>query len=229
MDKRKTYILMVDTETANGYTAADGKTHLEDSLVYDIGFAVIDKKGNIYEEYSFIIDEVFFKEEYLMQSAYYAEKIPMYYREMHDGIRKPVTIWEARRIVHKICEKYNIKAICAHNSGFDLRALNNTVRYYSKSKCRYFFPYGIEIWDTLKMCDVFAKSPSYVRYCKENGYMTNHKTPRPRKTAEILYRYISGDEEFNEKHTGLEDVRIETKILAHCFRQHKKMRKLLYA
>ena len=49
-----------------------------------------------------------------------------------------------------------------------------------------------------------------------------------RKTAEILYRYISGEADFTEKHTGLEDVLIETQILAHCYRQHKKMNKYLW-
>ena len=35
--------------------------------------------------------------------------------------------------------------------------------------------------------------------------------------------------DFMESHTGLEDVMIEKEILAHCFRQHKAMRKKLYA
>ena len=30
---------------------------------------------------------------------------------------------------------------------------------------------------------------------------------------------------FEEKHTGLEDVKIEVQIMARCFRQHKKMDK----
>ena len=29
--------------------------------------------------------------------------------------------------------------------------------------------------------------------------------------------------DFKEEHKGLEDVRIEVEIMAHCFRQHKKM------
>jgi hypothetical protein len=53
---------------------------------------------------------------------------------------------------------------------------------------------------------------------------------QPRKTAEILYRYISGNIDFDESHTGLEDVLIEVQILAYCYRQHKAMpHKVLYA
>ena len=58
--------------------------------------------------------------------------------------------------------------------------------------------------------------------------MTKHKTPQPRFTAEILYRFISGNKDFIENHTGLEDVMIEKEILAYCFRQHKAMRKGLF-
>jgi hypothetical protein len=58
--------------------------------------------------------------------------------------------------------------------------------------------------------------------------MTNHATPRPRATAEILYRYISGEDNFIESHTGLEDVMIEKEIFAKCMAQHKPMRKKLF-
>jgi hypothetical protein len=77
--------------------------------------------------------------------------------------------------------------------------------------------------------DVVATTPTYKAFCEENGYMTKHKTPRPQVKAEIIYRYITGDNEFIESHTGLEDVLIEKEILAYCFRKHKKMRKELYA
>ena len=126
--------------------------------------------------------------------------------------------------------EYNVQNIFAHNAYFDNNALNNTFRYLTKSRFRWFFPWGIELWDTLKMArQTIGKQPSYIRWCAENNYMTRHKIPRPRLTAEILYRYISGDYNFTESHTGLEDVLIETKILAHCFRQHKHMEKKLFS
>jgi hypothetical protein len=58
--------------------------------------------------------------------------------------------------------------------------------------------------------------------------MTKHKIPRPQVKAETIYRYISGNYDFKESHTGLEDVMIEKDILTYCFRKHKKMRKLLF-
>ena len=60
--------MVVDVETAGQFG---------NSLVYDIGYAIADKQGNIYETRSFIIKEIFYNVE-LMSSAYYARKIPMY-------------------------------------------------------------------------------------------------------------------------------------------------------
>ena len=75
IDKRKTYILVVDTETANGTVTKEGKTDFRDCQVYDFGYAVIDKCGNVYDTGSFVNSQIFEKN-YLMNSAYYAEKIP---------------------------------------------------------------------------------------------------------------------------------------------------------
>ena len=229
IDKRKRYYLMVDTETCNGIIEEDGKLNLNYSLVYDLGMAVVDKHGNVYETASLIIKDVYYGMADIMTSCYYAEKLPRYNEQIKAGERKVVSYYMAREIVKTLMEKYNTNIVIAHNASFDNRATNNTERYLTKSKYRYFFPYGTEIWDTLKMAtDTICQQKTYIRWCEENGYMTKHKTPRPRATAEILYRYISGDDNFIESHTGLEDVMIEKEIFAHCMRQHKKMRKKLF-
>jgi hypothetical protein len=122
---------------------------------------------------------------------------------------------------------YNVKEIYAFNMRFDYNSLNNTQRWLTKSKYRYFFPKGIMICDIMKMArDVIAKTPSYKRFCVENGYLT--KNGRCKLTAETVYKYIMQDTSFVESHTGLEDVKIETIIMAYCFRKHKKMRKALF-
>lgn len=228
IDRRKNYYIVLDTETCNGIVT-DDKLDLSQSIVYDIGWQVIDKKGHVYEAHSFAIADVLCDMKDVMKSAYYAEKIPSYWDDIKAGVRTLTTFSHARHILIEDMEKYNVVAIVAHNASFDLRALNNTQRYLSKSKYRYFFPYGTEIWCTLKMStDTICKQAGYVRFCKENGYLTNHRTPRVRATAEILYRYISGDNTFNEEHQGLADVIIESQIFTHCLRQHKKMRKALF-
>ena len=229
MDKRIKYYMGLDTETCNGIVTKDDKLDLSQSLVYDIGWAICDKRGNVYKTRSFVLYETFVGMKDIMTSAYYAEKIPNYWNEIQSGQRKLVSIWTAWKAFKDDLKEYGITNVFAHNAGFDVRALNNTIRYISDSKFRFFFPRSVEIWDTLKMSrQVIGKQKSYIRFCNEKGYMTKHKAPQCRLTAEILYRYISGIEDFDEAHTGLEDVLIETVIFAHCLRQHKKMEKRLY-
>jgi len=219
IDHRRNYYIVFDTETANG---------LDDPIVYDIGGAVVDKKGNVYETFSFIIYEVFCEMKDLMQSAYYANKIPMYEKQIANGERKIVKYATAKKYINELAKKYNIKAMVAHNARFDYRSTTKTQRYLTKSKYRWFLPYGVELWDTMKMAnDTICKQVHYKEFCYNNGYLT--KNGRVRKTAEILYRYISGEHKFIEEHTGLADVMIEKEIFAHCLRQHKPMRKKCFA
>ena len=230
MDKRINYLIGLDTETCNGIMMDDNKLDLTQSLVYDLGWAVTDKRGYIYRTRSYVIAEIFLGMKDVMKSAYYAEKIPQYWEDIKSGKRILASFWTIKKALTEDIKEYGVKNIFAHNAGFDVRALNNTIRYITKSKFRWFFPRKIEIWDTLKMArQTIGKQKTYKEFCLRNNYMTKHKKPQVRLTAEILYRYITGDNNFVESHTGLEDVLIETKIMAHCFRQHKKMEKRLFS
>ena len=218
MDRRKHYFLVLDTETANS---------LEDPLVYDMGWAIVDKYGNVYKTESFVNREIFFEEAELMQNSYYAHKLPLYYKRIANGETKVANWNTIRKTLWQDIADYGIKEVVAHNARFDYRSTSLTQRWLTKSKYRYFLPYGIEVWDTLKMArDVIGKMPTYRKWCEVNNYIC--KNGSPRCTAEILYRFISGQEEFDEEHTGLSDVLIEKEILAYCYRQHKKMRKKLW-
>ena len=213
MDRRKSYYLTIDTETCND---------MDNPLVYDIGGAIHDRKGNVEEAFSFVIYETFIGMSDVMTSAYYADKIDNYWDDINNGLRKMVTYYTAKKYIADLCNKYNIKAIIAHNMRFDYKATATTQRYLTKSKYRYFLPYGIELWDTMKMAnDTICKEWGYRTWCEMNGYIT--KNGQVRKTAEILYRYITGDNDFIESHTGLEDVMIEKEIFVACMNKHKKM------
>ena len=229
MASRK-YIMVLDTETANGLMVND-KLDLSCSLVYDIGFTVVDKKGRVYCQKSMAIREIFCGMADVMKSAYYAEKLPKYWEDIKAGRRNLVNFMTARKIVLEVMKEYNIQTVSAHNARFDVNALNNTIRYITKSDKRFFFPYGTEIWDTYKgAVHTICKQKGYIQFWERNGYMTKHKTPRVRATAEILYRYLSGNNNFIEEHQGLDDTTIEAKILTQILRQHsKKEYIMLYA
>lgn len=215
--------LVFDTETANT-PIVDGQLDVLNGQVYDLGMQVVDNKGFAYDEYSIVNEDVFFGLPEAMQEAYFADKIPQYLEDMRMGKRKIMNTWQMYKLVREVCEKWDIKACIAHNARFDIKVLNSTLRYQTKSKRRFFFPYGMPIWDTMKMAnDTICKQSRYVKFCEENGYMTNHKVPQPRKTAEILWRYLTGDNNFVEEHTGLADVEIEAQIFAECVKRHKRM------
>lgn len=231
IDHRKKYFLMLDTETANTFNNERGLDR-SSALVYDYGFGAVDMYGNIYEEHSFVTKEVFEDMKDVMQSAYYSNKLPQYYADIESGKRKVATLYEIRKTMCEVIEKYNITAIVCHSASFDYGVCQSTQRYITKSKYRYFFPRGIEIWDTLKMSrQVFGKNENYISFCETNGYMTKHKKPRVRLTAEILYRYLTNDLDFVESHTALEDVQIEAQIFAECMKlPHRyKIEKVLYS
>ena len=209
---KKQYFIVLDTETANS---------VEQPIPYDIGWAVCDRYGNIYEEKSFVVAEIFLDMKDLMQSAYYAEKIPKYWEDIKSGNRKIKQFWNIRKEFINDIKKYNISKIGAYNMGFDKRALNNLIRYTSKSWARWFFPYGIEffcIWNGA--CDILLNRPSYIKFAKENNFISEKGNIQT--SAECAYKYITNDINFKESHTGLEDVKIEVAILAKCFSQHKK-------
>lgn len=226
IDKRRHYVLVVDTETAN--TIQDGdKLDMSNVLVYDCGWQVVDTHGNVYAQASYVNRDIFVHERELMKSAYYADKIPQYTEDIRAGRRVMANTYEIRKAMLADIEKYGIKEVAAHNARFDLNALNGTQRYITKSRSRYWFPYGVKVIDTMKMAQsVICKMPTYKKFCEKYNYFT--PTGRMRKTAEILYRFISGNVDFQESHTGLEDVQIETEIFWYCYRQHKAMDKYLF-
>ena len=229
IDKRHTYGIILDTETANTITEEDGNLNMNYVLPYDFGFAVIDTNGKMYEHFSFVNKDIFYSEIELMQSAYYAKKIPNYIEDLRNGKRQLANTYTIRKTIINLIKKYDCKFVMAHNARFDLRACNNIQRWTTKSKYRYFFPYGIEIWDSLEASrSVIAKMPTYIKFCQENGYMTKHKIPQVRLTAEIIYRFITGNNDFVESHTGLEDVQIELEIYKYCKKQHKAMKIKLF-
>lgn len=227
IDKRRRYYLVLDTETANTYRDENNKLVSKDALFYDLGAQVVDKSGNVYERFSFINRDVYYAERELMKSAYYSYKISMYDEQIAQGLRTVASLYEIRKAIADVIEKYGITVVMAHNAKFDYDALNATQRYITKSKYRYFLPKGIEWYDTVRMArSTIAKQKTYKRFCQENGYLT--KTNQPQCTAEVLYKYISNNNDFCESHTGLEDVEIETKIFVHCMAQHKPMKKKLF-
>ena len=203
-------IIVIDTETTND---------IDCPLVYDVGFIVMDTTGKIYNSYSFMVADIFL-DDFLMESAYFKEKIPNYWEDIRKGERELRKFSTIKKIFCQVCKENNIKKIVAHNCQFDYRALQNTQRFLTSSKYRWFFPFGVEMWCTLKMSkEIFSNNDQYGEFCYNNEYLT--KRGQRRYTAEILYRFLINDNDFVESHTGLEDVLIEKEIFLYCINEKK--------
>lgn len=205
--------IVLDTETTNTF---------DDPFCYDCGWAVLNDDFEVIETRSFVVAEIFLNKE-LMKEAYFADKIPQYWEDIKNGTRELKTFKNIRKQLHEDFHNFGVNAIVAHNARFDYKSCQTTQRWLTKSKYRFFFPFGAEIWDSLKMArQTFAKDDDYRQFCIDNGYCVNNST-RPRLTAEILYRYMTKNNNFVESHTGLEDVLIEKEILKQCLAMNSEI------
>lgn len=200
--------IVLDVETANG---------LDDPLVYDLGFIVFNDEGTI-EEHSWVIDDVFYHMADKMKTAYYANKLPRYRREIRKGLREVVTMREAYKRFAAICDKYDVKEVWAYNCSFDVNALNNTMSTLSNGWCDRFIPATIKT-----KCIMGAAMSTICNTKRFADFAERTEKGNIRVTAEEVYRYISGDTDFDEDHTGLEDCKIELQILIRCMKYRRKM------
>ena len=160
-------------------------------LCYDVGFVVADKKGNIYEEHSFAISEIF-DDDALMRSAYYYTKLPLYREKISQGIMKVKPFRYVRRVILNIIEKYNIKTVAAYNAYFDfVKALNNT--WQELTNYPFFFPYEVGknleincIWHMA--CQTIFSQKSFPKWAFENGYYS--KAGNLKTNAEVAYNWM---------------------------------------
>ena len=211
--------IVFDCETTNT---------MDDPIVYDLGWSVINDRFEVLAERSFVNADVFIEEKELMKEAYFADKIPQYVAEIADGTRELRRFETIRRAFALDCKMFGVTEIYAHNARFDYKALQTTQRYLTKSKYRWFFPFGVEICDTLKMArQTFGQCEEYKEFCHENGFVC--KNGQLKMTAEILYRFITKDLQFEEEHTGLADVRIEREIFRHCVQMDPSIERRLWA
>lgn len=201
-----TKVIVFDTETTNS---------IEEPLIYDIGWAVIDTDTHeVIKTESYAVADIFLDKE-LMSSAYYVEKVPQYWEEIKLGNRKLARLYTIRKTFLADIKAYGIKELYAHNARFDFLSCTLTQRFITCSKYRHFFPYGIKIYDTLKMSrEALKNSAEYKEFCTANGYKT--KNGQCRYTAEVLYRFLTDNTDFEEVHKGIDDVLIEKEILFMC-------------
>ena len=168
---RKLYYLTLDTETATlpfvNELALDSKAKqtisIAKPLVYDIGWTISDRNGNIIKRENYLIQETFFVPN-IFNTAYYKDKRPQYMKLYSEGKIKAATWNEVIEILLADLETVNF--VTAYNACFDFKkAIPFTERYiyhlYSENYNKW------EEWQKKRCIDILengnhAKNENYL-------------------------------------------------------------------
>ena len=192
---------------------------------YNIGYIIADRNGKIYKRHSFALPVAFW--ENITNCLQIGQAVEMRHNNiqeiLHDMNKprrkrkyKSITIPEFFKQFSAEIRRYKVKRLFAYNVTFDRGAL--------------FRLFGENQFNSLNLqyCDIISGilttkllTKKYVNFCLTNAYLTPKGYPSYK--AEIVYRYLTGQADFNEEHTGLSDVLIEYSILLSAFKSHKQL------
>lgn len=202
--------LVLDTETTGGF---------KNPLTYDVGGVVVDATGYIWERFHWAALEIIGNPS-LMASAFYAEKMPMYWEEVSNGNIQPLHFADILRRITGLCDFHAISAVAAYNAGFDVNSLGATTEWMFGEGNRNWLNRDIPVWDIWAgACTSVLNSDKFCKWAAANGEVSDKGNPRT--SAEVCFRYISGKKDFVEEHTGGRDAEIEAAILVALLRCRK--------
>lgn len=194
-------IMIFDTET----------TSLDKPFCYNIGYVIYDTDTDqVIMTKDFVCEQVWHNP-MLFTTAYYSNKREIYILRMRkrEAILKKFG-YICQEMIRDI-KNYEIECAYAYNSPFDEKVFNFNCDWF---KCNNPF-------DNIKIIDIrgyahkyICNTDEYKRFCEEHNFFTesgNYST-----TAEILFRYLTEDINFEEEHTAMWDSIIETDILRAC-------------
>jgi len=187
---------------------------------YNIGYIIADKKGNIYKKRNFAILSCIFEN---LKNCLTAKE--MTHKNIQEILQDTErqnpkyqirTVKQVKEILLKDIENNNISEVWAYNCSFDKAALKRLFEAdFSKLKVKFY-----DIIPAILYSKLLTKK--YINFCQKNGYITEKGNIQTK--AEIVYRYLTGKNDFAEEHTGLADVLIEYEILLFAINSKKKVK-----
>ena len=135
-DKRRKYYMVCDCETATLPCASQYEEEqrkniaITKPLIYDLGWKIVDRYGIVYNRMNFLISEIFSVPS-VFDTAYYAEKRPIYLEKLRKG-EIVLTDWQTAMTAF-IDDLAVVEAVGAYNSMFDYKkAIPFTELYISQ-------------------------------------------------------------------------------------------------
>lgn len=206
LSKAKRNFLLFDTETIGDIQKG------EKAFPYDVSFININNRKITYQKA--YINKDIFDNEYLMNNAFYKNKIPFYNDKLKsDKDYSKVSDKDLLLALNDFITSNNIRYFLAFNVKFDYNSINNL---YEKVGVKNEFKklYVVDIWkicgDMLKMFPKLYES--YMIFCYKNNMITESGL-NVKSGAEAFNRFVNNDTTFIESHTGLEDTFCEFNIL----------------
>lgn len=202
-------IMVLDTETAS--LKRD---------VYDVGFTVTNRKGEILESFTGLAEENFENAKKMM-GAFYAKKIFTHYaRMLQDGDIRLMPWAEIVATVRSAILEHDVNVVAAYNLAFDIRVMRHTHKEIGDGKP--VLPRPVQVLDLWQFaCETRLNNNLYRDLAAAQGWIS--PAGNVRTGAEFAYRYITGKWDFIEAHTALHDAVIETEIMRACFAAKKKI------
>ena len=245
-NKKKVY-LMLDCETATlpfaDEIAGDNperkkRIAIAKPLIYDIGWTITNRKGEIKESKQFLIAETF-SVPAIFNTAYYKEKRPIYL-EMLRKNETSIKPWDEVMDL-LIADMGKVNGVGAFNSMFDFK---KAIPFYQweqiqrRSGARIadgernqpnpdfeaeifrFRARKYPLFDMWGLATTYLLNNStYKNKCLEHSMLTNSGTFF-KTSAESTFRYLCDKYDFMESHTALDDAIIESYILSKVAKKH---------
>lgn len=257
LDRRRKYYLILDCETATLPYASKfdevqkKKIAIAKPLIYDIGWQVVDRAGNVYRRKNFLIAEIFSVPS-IFNTAYYKEKRPLYLEKLKKG-SIILTDWNSA-INELLADMNEVEAVGAYNSMFDFKkAIPFTDLYIEK-----LYSPDFHKWESFQneLCEQIAyghkgnsknfeeeifrfRSNCYklfdlwglsCRHLLDNDEYKQMCVDNGwitasgkyfKTSAETAFRFCENIIDFDESHTAIEDAEIETMLFAKITKKTK--------
>lgn len=198
------------------FFVTDVETTMKKTIVFDIAWKAIDRKGRVHGRGSYLI-----RESFQHDVPWYKEKMGLYYDDAYHQRITPTSILEARAEYNaqiKNCQDLGHRVIlAAYNSRFDFDKLPFTLAELSGGQVTRWLDNSCELMD---IWDYWGESvpKDFARKAPASASGKYVST-----SAEAAYRYEANQPDFEEYHRAWHDVEIESEILLKALSRKKKI------
>ena len=199
-------ICVFDTETIG----------LDKPFCYNIGYIILSDRGEKLLEREYVVEQIWHNLP-LFETAYYANKRQLYVQAMRAHAVKMDKFGYICSQMRRDFKQYEVNCAYAFNSPFDEKVFNFNCDWF---KCINPFD-DVPIYDIRGMVHHFLVDNEYRAFCEKYERFTD--TGNYSTTAETVFQYVTGNTDFEEAHTALNDSEIEATILFTCLSRGAKL------